>query len=130
MPTKASDLFGGSSPSTTANLRALLAVIPIVTKTASGTYALTDLGGLVQMNVASGNTLTIPRVSSVAWPVGSMLAGRQIGAGLTTVTAGTGVTLHAEGVVSTTSIPLAGQWAGFTAHHISSDVWVVEGNLA
>lgn len=130
MPTRASDLYGGSSPNTTIYLRGLLAVVPLVVKTASGSFALVDIGSLVEMDVATANTLTISQVSSIAWPVGTMLMGRQVGAGLTTVTAGTGVTLRAEGVASTTSVPLAGQWAGFTAHHRATNVWVVEGNLA
>jgi len=64
-------------------------------QTANYTLVLGDAGNIVTMNVASSNTLTIPPNSSVAFPVGTLIWVKRRGAGVTTVTAGAGVTLGA-----------------------------------
>src|SRR5262249_41386449 len=77
----------GAVPLSSAN------IVPLNSQ--SGTsYALvlTDLGKCVEMNNASPNTLTVPANASVAFPVGSTLLVRQMGAGQTTIAAAGGVT--------------------------------------
>ena len=49
------------------------------------------------MNVATANTLTVPPNSSVPFQVGTQVAVRQYGAGVTTLTAGAGVTIRSRG---------------------------------
>ena len=63
-------------------------------KTGSYTLALGDAQGVVEMNVASANTLTVPPNSSVAYPVGTSILVVQTGAGQTTIAAGAGVTVN------------------------------------
>lgn len=64
------------------------------TQTGNYTFALTDIGRVVLMNVGSANDLTVPPNSSVAFPVNTMLVAYQIGAGTTTIVAGSGVTVN------------------------------------
>jgi hypothetical protein len=66
--------------------------VAVNTRTASYTLALTDPGKVVEMNVATSNTLTVPPNSSVPIPVDSVVGVDQIGAGLTVIAAGAGVT--------------------------------------
>jgi hypothetical protein len=66
----------------------------------SYTLALSDAGKCVTMNNASANTVTIPSNSSVAFPIGTKIMITQLGAGATTIAAGSGVTLNAPSSVS------------------------------
>jgi hypothetical protein len=63
-------------------------------QTASYTFALTDINTWTWMNLTgTANTLTVPPNASVAFPVGQMLFGGMMGTGVTTITAGAGVTI-------------------------------------
>jgi len=68
----------------------------------SYTLVLSDAGKVVTMNNASANTVTIPPNSSVAFPIGTKIMITQLGAGSTTIAAGSGVTLNAPSSVSAT----------------------------
>lgn len=94
-------------------------------QTASYTLALTDLGKVVRMNVATANNLTVPPNSSVAFPVGSVINIVQVGAGQTTLVAGSGVTLRSEG----SKLNIKGQYGLAGCIKIATDEWVVFGNL-
>ncbi len=59
--------------------------LTIQTYTASHSLVLADAGCIVEMNVASANTLAIPFNSMVPFPVGSWIKLVQVGAGATTV---------------------------------------------
>lgn len=100
--------------------------LSINTQTASYTLALTDRGGMVRMNVASANTLTVPPNSAVAFPVGTQLVITQAGAGQTTIVAGSGVTINASGA----KMKLTGQWSGATLIQVSANVWTLLGDLS
>lgn len=100
--------------------------LTINTQTASYTLALTDRGGMVRMNVASANTLTVPPNSAVAFPVGTQLVISQAGAGQTTVVAGSGVTINASGA----KMKLTGQWSGATLIQVSLNTWTLLGDLS
>ena len=99
----------------------LAAAVSINTQTASYTLVLADANKLVRMNVASANNLTIPPNSSVAFGVGTVLYVEQMGAGTTTVVAGSGVTIN------TTALKTPYQYGTITLIQVSADVWNVIG---
>lgn len=99
--------------------------IPANTRTASYEIALSDVGKIVEMNVASGNNITIPPNSTAAIPVGSQVTVLQIGSGQTTIVAGSGVTAN-----GTPGLKLRAQWSAATLVKRATDTWVVLGDLA
>lgn len=102
------------------------AYTPVNTQTADYTLALTDIGLIVEMNVATANTLTVPPNSSVAFPVGSVVSLFQVGAGQTFVTAGSGVTIISPG----SKLKLTGQYSSAALRKRDTDQWVLTGDLA
>lgn len=94
-------------------------------QTASYSLVLADRGKLIEMNVASANTLTVPLNSSIAFPIGSKIDVTQYGAGATTITATSGVTIRSF----TSYLKLAGQYAACTLVKIGTDEWYCYGNL-
>lgn len=99
--------------------------IPANTQTASYELALSDVGKVVEMNVASSNNLTVPPNSTAAWPVGSQVTILQTGSGQTTIVAGSGVTVN-----GTPGLKLRAQWSAATLVKRATDTWVVLGDLA
>ena len=97
------------------------AALSINTQTASYTLVLGDAAKLVRMNVASANNLTIPPNSSVAFSVGTVIYVEQMGAGTTSIVAGSGVTLN------TTAVKTPYQYGTLTLIQVSADVWNVIG---
>jgi len=95
------------------------------TQTASYSLLLADRGKLIQMNVASANTLTVPLESSINFPIGSKIDVTQFGAGATTITAAVGVTIRSFSAF----LKLAGQYAGCTLVKIGTNEWHCYGNL-
>lgn len=95
-------------------------------QTGSYTLVLADAGKIVTMNVASANTVTVPPNASVAFPVGTNVTVIQTGAGQTTLTAGSGVTVNAFA----SDLLLSGQYAAATLVKTATDVWVAFGNLS
>ena len=104
--------------------------VAINNQTANYTFALTDANNaLVTMNVASANTLTIPPNSSVAFPVGTVLNFAQTGAGQTTITQGSGVTITSWG--ATASAPKSRvQYSAGSCIQTSANNWLVIGDIA
>jgi hypothetical protein len=100
-------------------------VTAINTQTGNYTLALTDKGKTVEQNVGSANTLTVPPNSSVAFPIGTYVNVTQFGAGQTTLTPGSGVTLRAYNA----GLKLSGQYAIATIYKRATDEWVCGGNL-
>ncbi len=66
----------------------------ITDATTARTLALTDAGQLINFTSASAVTVTIPAYATVAFPIGTVIALRQGGAGTVTVAAASGVTLN------------------------------------
>ena len=99
-------------------------------QTASYTFALTDGNNtFVTINNASANTATIPPNSSVAFPVGTILNLAQTGAGQTTITQGSGVTITSTG--ATPSAPKTRvQYSACSAIQTSANNWLVIGDIA
>ena len=93
-------------------------------QTASYTLVLADSGKMVEMSVASANTLTVPPNSSVAFPIGTTLTVLQTGAGQCTLTAGAGVTVN-----GTPGLKLRTTWSSATLIKRATDTWVAVGDM-
>jgi hypothetical protein len=93
------------------------------------TLVLTDAGKTVTMSNASANTLTVPPNSSVAFATGTRLDILQLGAGQTSIAAGSGVTIYKYNIASGTTAKIAGQYAAATLWKQDTDVWYLVGNL-
>ena len=91
-------------------------------KTASYTLVANDNGKMIEMNVASANTLTI---DASIFSTGNQILVSQYGAGQTTITAGAGVTLRSSGGKLKTSA----QYSLVTIVAISSTEFYVAGDL-
>lgn len=108
--------------------RALLSTdnpgVVVNTRTANYTLVLTDAGKLVEMNVASSNTVTVPPNSSVAYPIGTVIVVAQYDAG-TTIMAGAGVTL-----LPSTAQGLRAQYSQATLTKRGTNEWYLAGDLA
>jgi hypothetical protein len=99
-------------------------------QTASYTFVLSDgNNAVVTLSNASANTLTIPPNSSVAFPVGTVLNFAQTGAGQTTVTQGSGVTITSTGGTSTAPKTRA-QYSAGSAIQTSANNWLVIGDIS
>lgn len=94
-------------------------------QTASYTLVSSDEYKLVEMNVATANTLTIPAHSGVPYRVGTIIDIAQYGAGQTTITPDTGVILRAAGG----ALKIGEQYGIATAIKIGNNEWYVTGNL-
>ena len=119
--------FTASQVLTAAEQNALAtAMIAINAQTgASYTAVLTDDGKLITMSNASANTFTVPPNSSVAFGIGTQLNIAMLGAGQTSVVAGSGVTLNSAG----TKLKLDAQYAVATCVKTDTNTWFVVGNL-
>ena len=102
-----------------------LADVSTSAQTASYTLVLTDKNKIVEMNVASGNNLTVPPNSSVAFPVGSQINILQTGAGQTTIVEGAGVTVN-----RTPGLKLRAQWSYATLIKRAENTWVLVGDIS
>ena len=102
-----------------------LAEISTSAQTASYTLVLADKTKIVEMSVASANTLTVPLNSSVAFPVGSQINILQTGAGQTTIAATAGVTINA-----TPGLKIRAQWSYATLIKRATDTWVLVGDIS
>lgn len=91
----------------------------------SYTLALSDRGKTIECNNASPFTLTVPLNSSAAFPVGTVIAIDQIGAGQVTVAAAGGVTLQSK----SSHVKLGGQYAGAALRKRATNTWVLTGDL-
>lgn len=91
------------------------------------TLVLADAGKLVTLSNAGAITLTIPTNASVAFPIGTTIAGAQLGAGAVTIQGATGVTVNG---VSAGSEATSAQYDTFAMTLIAADVWLVSGGLA
>jgi len=104
--------------------------VAVNAQTASYTFVLADGNNtLVTIANASANTVTIPPNSSVAFPVGTVLNFAQTGAGQTTITQGSGVTITSTG--ATASAPKTRvQYSAASAIQTSANNWLVIGDIA
>lgn len=98
-------------------------------QTASYTLVLADKDKLVEVSNASANTVTIPTNTSVAYPTGTQINIIQTGAGQTTISGTSGVTVNSTGATAA-SPKLRAQWSSATAIKRGTDTWVVIGDIS
>ena len=95
------------------------------TRTASYTLVLSDASKIVETNVASANTVTVPTNASVAFPIGTEITIMQYGAGVTTIASAGGVTINSK---SNARI-IANRYTGATLVKRGTDEWYLIGNI-
>ena len=93
-------------------------------QTASYTLVAGDAQKIIEMNVSTANTLTIPLDSSVNFPVGTSIVVVQTGTGQTTIAGAAGVTVN-----SFLGLKIIGRWAGCTLVKRAANTWVAVGGL-
>jgi len=121
-------VFVQSQVLTAAEQNALATAMIAINAQTGATYTavLTDDGKLITMSNASANTITIPPNSGVAFGIGTQINIAQLGAGQTTIVAGSGVTLNSAG----TKLKLGAQYALATCVKTDTNTWFVVGNLS
>jgi len=92
----------------------------------SYTLVLTDADKLLSTSNTAANTVTIPPNASVAFSVGTQIVGIQLGAGQTSLVAGTGVTILSSGA----KLKCTGQYSGYTLIKQATNVWLLMGDIA
>jgi hypothetical protein len=105
--------------------RGMIADVSTSAQTASYTLVLGDKNKIVEMSVATANTLTVPLNATVAFPVGAQINILQTGAGQTTVTATGGVTINAA-----PGLKMRAQWSYATLIKRATDTWVLVGDIS
>lgn len=98
------------------------------TNTQAGAYTLTidDGGKVVEVNSATAVAVTVPTNATVAFPVGTVVTVRQLGAGAVSVAAAAGVTIRSAGG----ALRLSAQYAEATLTKRAADEWVLAGSIA
>jgi len=79
--------------------------------------------GIVSMNNASANTLTVPPNSAVPFPTGTIIQVPQLGAGQTAIAAGSGVTVE-----TASSLTARVQFSTLVLTCLGSDLWILSGD--
>ena len=99
--------------------------VTIDNKTASYTLVLADANKLIEVNNGSANTLGVPLNSTDAFPIGTQILVAQQGAGQTTITPVSGVTLRSSGG----KLKISAQYGVATLIKRATDEWYVAGDL-
>ena len=94
-------------------------------QTSSYTLVLSDASKIIDMNVGSANTVTVPNNSSVAFPIGTEITVMQYGAGVTTIVAASGVTFRSKDF----STRIGDQYTGATLIKRDTNEWYLIGNI-
>lgn len=94
-------------------------------KTSNYVLVLSDKNKIIEMNVGSANTLTVPTNSNVAFPIGSQLIVFQQGAGKTQIIGQSGVTIR-----STPGVYLRAQYSSATLLKRATDEWYLSGDTS
>jgi hypothetical protein len=93
--------------------------------TNSITLGLVDINAMARMNVAGPNTVTIPPDADVAFAIGDTSIISQVGDGVTSLLAGSGVTINTP-----LTLTLGMKFGKVTITKVAANEWDVEGNLA
>ena len=102
-------------------------IIDINTQTDSYTLVLGDASKLIIMNKATANTLTIPKASSVAFPIGTEILIFQLGAGRTTLAPVDGdVTINSPD----SALNLYTQYSCAALIKRAGDIWILMGDIS
>ena len=99
----------------------------ITTSKQSSSYilVLSDNYKLIEMEVSTANTLTIPTNTSEPFPIGTQILISQLGTGQTTITPALGVTIRSSGGKTKT----AAQYAMLTLIKRTTNEWYLAGDL-
>ena len=89
------------------------------------TLSWTDQATENEFTASTPVTVTVPPHSSVAYPVGTVMNLRQMGAGQVTVTPGSGVTINSPHGMSTNT-----RYSTITLINNGTDTWVLNGDTA
>lgn len=95
------------------------------TQTASYTLVLADASKIIEMNVGSANTVTIPTNASVAFPIGTEITVLQYGAGITSIAVASGVTIVSKDNANI----IANRYSGVTLIKRATNEWYLIGNI-
>ena len=95
-------------------------------QTSNYTFVLSDASKIIEMNVATANTGTIPLNSSVAFRTGTKIEVVQYGAGQTTITGSAGVTLR----TANNYTRINARYGAATCIKVGTDEWYLFGNLS
>jgi hypothetical protein len=95
------------------------------TQTSSYTLVLSDASKIIEMNVGSANTVTIPTNASVAFPVGTEITVMQYGAGITSIAVASGVTIVSKDNANI----IANRYTGVTLVKRATNEWYLIGNI-
>lgn len=98
---------------------------PVVARTGSFTFTLTDAASTVEVTSASATTATIPVNTSVAFPVGTVIGVYQGGTGQVTIAGASGVTVRSRGGL----VKTAGQYSEVSLRKRATNEWVLVGDL-
>lgn len=98
--------------------------VAINTQTRSYTLLLTDVNKLIDLNSTGTINLTIPSSGAINFPTGSVIALRQLGAGIVNITTSATVTLNRE-----TGLKTTGQYAVASLLKTGIDEWLALGAL-
>jgi len=79
--------------------------------------------GIVTMNNASANTLTIPANASVAFPVGTVVSVIQLGAGQTTIA------ITTDTLNNPSSVTARARYSTLVLQKVATTVWVLAGDM-
>jgi hypothetical protein len=101
--------------------------LPVNEQDAAYTTVLADAGRMVRGNSAGAMAYTVPPVGSVAYPVGTVITFRNVGAGTITLTPGTGVGFTKAGATATAASIALAQGGLCTAIMEASNAWVFSG---
>ena len=88
------------------------------------TFVLADAGKIVTSSNSSAQTITIPPNSGVAFAVGTQIDIYNLGAGIASITGGSGVTLNG---VSTGTGAMNAQYAAVTIFKTATNTWLMTG---
>lgn len=99
-------------------------VLAVNTYTASRTLTIDNKNGLCRMDKATALTLTVPQNSDVAFPVGTVVHLRQVGAGQLVIAPGLSVTIYTP---ETLALRKAGSSAALVK--VDTNKWDLTGDL-
>jgi hypothetical protein len=121
-------LSGGTGSDANGRVQAIGLIAPVLERAvgdANATLVLADQSLVVSINSGSAKTWTIPLNSSVAFPVGTVIAGESLGSGLVTITPVSGVTLQSRG----NALKSDGQYSKWAIRKTATNTWSVCGQL-
>jgi hypothetical protein len=119
--------FSPGDTLTAANMNILANSLVSVNAQTGTTYTIgtADVGKLVTLGNAAGETITIPANSSVAFAIGDQVNFMNLSTGTATFVAGGTAVIRSAG----SKLKLADQYAVCTVLKIDTDAWVMLGNV-